>query len=169
MRTQRLASALLVGLLASLVMAGSAMAARPEVILKNEPLPNEAFVDTESCPGLSILNEIEGTRSRTLFYDRDGNETRLVIHVRYRLSFTNIANGVTLTSPGVRNIELDFVNNTFTDTGVYRNVVAPGEGTVLHQSGRLVETLDTEELIAMSGPHDEYVGELARFCSALAG
>jgi hypothetical protein len=153
-------------LVAALMIGGSAAAATPEVIFKNDPLPIDPFVDTEECPGLSILNEGEGTRSRTLYFDQDGNETRLVILVRYRLWFTNLANGITLTTAGARHIEVDFVNSTWTETGLYRNVTAQGEGSVLHVSGRSVEDLETEELLQLSGPHE---GVLAQYCPALAG
>jgi hypothetical protein len=168
-RAPRPLGVLMAGVLASLVLAGGAMAAQPEVLLKNDPLPNDSFVDTWTCPGLEILNEIEGKRSRMVYFDQQGHETRLVIHVRYRMWFTNLANAVTLSSPGTRKIELDFVNGTWTETGVYRAVTANGEGNVLHQSGRLVEGLDSEELISLSGPHHEYLGQLEQFCAALGG
>lgn len=166
MRQPRLAAGLLIGLVAALLFSGTALAAKPEVIFKNETLAMDPFVDTEECPGLSILNEIKGTRSRTLYFDAEGNETRLVIHVRYRLWFTNLANNITLSTAGARHIELDFVNNTWTETGLYRNVTANGEGTVLHVSGRLVEDLETEELLHLSGPH---AGVLEQYCAALTG
>jgi hypothetical protein len=160
------AAGLLLGLLAAVVFAGNTLAVTPEQLFKNDPLPMDPFIDTEECPGLSILNEGDITRSRTLYYDQDGNESRMVILVRYRLWFTNIDNGITLTTAGSRHIEIDFVNGTWTETGLYRNVTAPGEGSVLHVSGRSVEDLETAELLHLAGPHEDV---LQQFCPALAG
>lgn len=166
MRGTKMMSGLLAGSVLMLTMAASAMAGQPETLLRHDRL-NTSFIDTSTCPGLEILSEAAITRTWTVYFDKEGNETRFVAQARYFLSSTNVANGVSLSSPGTRHIVFDSVRGTYSDTGVFRIVTASGGGVVLHQSGRWVEDLDTEELLSYSGPHQEYLGDLDAFCAAL--
>ena len=168
MRTRRAASGMLAGMALAMVMAGTVVAAPPET-LDRSPL-DIMFVDDQICPGIDVLTTFVGKRSATVYRDGDGNDLRLVINVQYWGTFTNLADpDLTVSSPGHRHITFDFVDNTFTDVGVYRNVTVKGSGNILHDSGRLVETLDTAILIAVSGPHEDYSGDLDGFCGALGG
>jgi hypothetical protein len=165
-RSSRAVVAAGAALLLLAAVAGPAAAAPPQVELRNEPLAFPDLVDTESCPGLTILAHLEGKRSRTNYYNRDGELTRTVIQVRYWFTFTNVDDpSIVSTSPGHRHIELDYVNNTFTDTGIYRNVTMPGAGNIHHVTGRYVDSLETGEVVAINGPHED----LAEFCTAMAG
>jgi hypothetical protein len=168
MRTRRAASGMLAGMALAMVMAGAAVAAPPET-LDRSPL-DIAFVDDQICPGIQVWTTFQGQRSATVYRDADGNDLRLVINVQYWGTFTNVAEpSLTLSSPGHRHITFDFVNNTFTDVGVYRSIAVQGSGNILLDAGRLVETLDTAILITVSGPHQDYTGDLDGFCGALGG
>src|SRR5215211_7489379 len=81
---------------------------------------------------------------------------------------SNDLTGKSIPVNGVRHIVFDFVNGTFTETGVLRHVTVPGQGIVLHESGRIVSGLESEELIFEAGPHQLFHGDLAGFCSVLA-
>jgi hypothetical protein len=168
MRTRRAAGGMLAGMALALAMAGTAVAAPPETLDRSDL--DFVFVDTEICPGLEIWTTFQGKRSATVYRDNDGNDLRLVINVQYIGTFTNVDNpDLTLRTPGHRHIEFDFVNNTYTDVGVYRSVSMQGSGNILLQAGRWVETLDTMILIAVSGPHEDWFGDLDGFCGALGG
>ncbi len=169
MRTRRWAGASIAALALALGLNGTALATPPLMLDRNAPL-GFSFVDTEICPGIDVVTTFEGKRNATLYVDADGNELRLVINVQYWGTFTNAADpGLTVRSPGHRHITFDFVANTFTDVGVYRNVTVRGSGTIHVQAGRLVETLDEGILLAVSGPHQDYSGDFAAFCAALGG
>lgn len=164
----RVLGAVLVGALLAAASVGSALAAKPTTEARNLDFAF-SFVETGMCPGLTLEFAFEGTRTRMLYYDRDGNERQLVIHVRSTGTYTNLDDpSLVLTSSSIRNITFDYANDTFTDTGAYRNVTAPGEGIVLQQTGRWLETLD-ETPLAISGPHEEWLGQVDAFCAALGG
>ena len=101
--------------------------------------------------------------------DKDGSVLRTVRHISFRGTGTNNQSGNTLPLNGVRHIVLDYVNETYTETGVLRHVTAPGAGNVLHQSGRLVEGLYDLSPIFAAGPKQLFAAELEAFCAALAG
>ncbi len=146
--------------------AGAVAAVTPDKIARHDEF-SFSFIDTESCPGLEIQSDLEAKRNRTDYFDQDGTLVRTVINVQYRITFTNLADPtLAARTPGHRHIVLDYVNNTFTDTGVYRNVTVPGAGNVLHVSGRVLAALDHDEILAMSGPHEDFLGD---FCAALGG
>jgi hypothetical protein len=68
---------------------------------------------------------------------------------------------VSATSP------LDFVNGTFTESGVLTHITAPGSGIVSHESGRIITSLADDSVIFMAEPHQLFTGDEAEFCAAL--
>jgi hypothetical protein len=62
----------------------------------------------------------------------------------------------------------DYVAGTFTETGALRHVTARGEGIVLQQVGRVVNTIDFSAILFTGGPHQMDDGDFAAFCAALA-
>ena len=160
-----LAMALGLGLVAAI--SAPAMAAQPTVTSRNVEFSVLDEIDTESCPGLTIEVDLTGVRNRTEYYDNEGNLIREIINVRYWFTFTNVDDpSLVVKSPGHRHITFDYVNDLFTDTGVYRSGTMPGAGNVLLVAGRVVSTLETEELISATPHAVEFLGE---FCEALAG
>ena len=151
--------------------ASVAEAATPVVVEKHNEL-TRVFAGLEDCQAYDYTFTTTGrfavTRSITDFTDDDGNVLRRETHIRFVGSETNDATGKSLPVDGVRHITLDFVNDTFTETGVLRHVTVPGGGIVLHDSGRLVLGLDDDEVLGVAGPHELFGGDLAAFCAALA-
>ena len=166
-RTLTASLAAVVGLL---VLAGSTLAVPPQVVVRNDRISGD-FIDAETCSGLSLLTEFDIKRTRTVYLNADGTPSREVVHAIYRVTWTNVAQpDLVVRSPGTRHVVFDYEAGTFTDTGVYRNATAPGEGSVLQQTGRLVETLDFDgTYLAINGPHEDLAGEFAEFCMVLGG
>ena len=158
-------------LLAAAITAGAANAAKPVVVEKHREL-TRVFAGIPACQEygytFTTTGRFEITRSIKQFYDNEGNLVREVRHIRFLGTETNDVTGKSLPVNGIRHITLDFVNGTFTETGVLRHVTVPGEGIVLHESGRLVTGLEDEEVIFEAGPHQLFHGDLAAFCAALA-
>ena len=152
--------------------AAAAEAAAPVVVERNVTL-TRVFSDLTDCQAYGYSFTFTGrymiSRSDTLFYDADGNLTREVRHVRFVGTDTNDETGNALRDTGARHIVLDFENGTFTETGVLRHITVAGSGIVLHESGRIVLSLDDDSLISMAGPHQLFAGDEAEFCAALAG
>jgi hypothetical protein len=149
--------------------ASVAEAAAPVVVEKQNEL-TRVFAGLEDCLAYDYAFTTTGrfavTRSITDFTDNEGNVLRREMHIRFVGSETNDATGKSLPVDGVRHITFDFVNDTFTETGVLRHVTVPGAGIVLHESGRLV--LAPDEVLGIAGPHELFGGDLAAFCAALA-
>ena len=154
-------------LLLVITSAASAFAAPPTVVSRNFEFSFPDGIDTESCPGLTIEVDLEGVRNWTDYYNQDGELVKSIINVRYWFTFTNVDDpSLVVKSPGHRHITLDYANNIYTDSGIYRNATMPGAGNVLQSAGRYKETLDSETFLwatpnRLEG-HDT-------FCSALAG
>jgi hypothetical protein len=159
----------------ALVVAGlavaSAAASQPVVVEKNVTF-TRVFSELTDCQayGYSFTFTARYTirRSDTLYYDRDGNLVREVRQVHFVGTDTNDENGTSLRDTGERHIVLDFVNDTFSESGVLRHVTVPGSGIVLHESGRLILSLSDDSVIFMAGPHQLFSGDQAEFCAALA-
>jgi hypothetical protein len=150
--------------------ATTAAASKPVVVEKQNELTRH-FANLPECMafGFTHTEDYAVTRTVTDFYDNEGNLIREVLHIQFVGTATNDVTGKTLPVNGVRHLTFDFVEGTFTETGVLRHVTVPGSGIVLHDSGRLVAPLeDGLEPLFVAGPHQLTEGDVAEFCSALA-
>jgi hypothetical protein len=151
------------------ITAGAANAGKPVVVEKKATFMR-VFAGIPDCLpyGFTTTGRFTITRTTRQFYNRNGTLVREVRHIRFLGSETNDVTGKSLPVNGVRNITLNFVKGTFTETGVLRHVTVPGSGMVLHESGRLVTGLEDERVIFEAGPHQLFHGDVAAFCAALA-
>ena len=159
-----------VAALAALV-AGTASASTPLVVEKQNSLTRD-FANIPDCLafGFTHSEHYDVIRTVTDFYGQEGNLLREVLHVRFVGTATNDMTGKTIPVTGVRHLTFDFVSATLTETGVLRHVTIPGQGIVLHESGRFVAPLDeTLPPLFVSGKHQLLAGDLTAFCDALAG
>lgn len=171
MARRRVASVMLAGLMLMILSVGNVLAGAypPLVLFKNAPLVGGG-ANADICPGIIVMEEFTGKRSATVFFTPSGDDWKFVIDVQYWATFTNAADPeLTLRSPGHRHIVFDFIADTYTDTGVYRNVTAPGQGTVLQQTGRWLASGDETIVYAIAGPHEDWLGQVEGFCEALGG
>jgi hypothetical protein len=151
--------------------AGTAAASNPVVVEKHNTLTRD-FTNIPDCLafGFTHSEHYDVIRTVTDFYDQEGNLLREVVHVRFIGTATNDVTGKTIPVVGVRHLIFDFVNETFTETGVLRHVTVPGQGIVLHDSGRLIAPFDeTLPPLFVAGKHQLLEGDLNAFCTALAG
>ena len=160
-----------VALVAAAAMAGGAAAGKPVVVEKHNEVTRH-FANIPDCVafGFTHTEDFAVTRTVTDFFGNEGNLLREVLHVRFVGTATNDVTGKTIPVTGVRHLVFDFVNETFTETGVLRHVTVAGSGIVLHESGRFVAPLDeTLPPLFVSGKHQLLEGDLTAFCTALAG
>ena len=151
--------------------AGTAAASNPVVVEKHNTLTRD-FTNIPDCLafGFTHSEHYDVIRTVTDFYDQEGNLLREVVHVRFIGTATNDVTGKTIPVVGVRHLIFDFVNETFTETGVLRHVTVPGQGIVLHESGRFIAPFDeTLPPLFVAGKHQLLEGDLNAFCTALAG
>ena len=161
--------ALVLVTLPALAFAATAGATAPVVVEKNRELTRH-FTGLDECAafGFTTTAHFEIRRTVMDFYDRDGSLVRTVIHVHFVGTATNESTGASLPVNGQRHIVLDYVDGTFTETGVLRHVTAPGQGIVLHEAGRIVLGLTDDAVLFEAGPHQLWHGDVAAFCTALA-
>jgi hypothetical protein len=129
-----------------------------------------------------VINTATVHKTGTEWFDNDGNFVKDVQYINTNGTFTNSLTGSSLTYKA-RSIEWDSfaipgdLNSTFTaiTTGEI-DIVAPGSGIVWQNSGRFVDTSDSNgnETLAWQGPHDDlvygFLGETSvaqKLCSAL--
>lgn len=110
----------------------------------------------------------------TLFFDKDGSLTRRVVHVRETNAvFTNLETGKSLEDPvlgSFRQITPDLVplSDEVTWTGLFFHLTLPGQGSVVLDAGKIIEDLETGELIFGAGPKPFETEGWAVLCPILA-
>jgi hypothetical protein len=133
------------------------------------PLLFDGLDGCAASHGFTYTGDYVRTRTITDSYDADGTLVREVLAIHFDGTETNDSDpSRSLTVNGERNIVLDFVANTRTETGTLRHVTARGTGIVLQQTGRSVVPLDGAGDAFVAGPHQLDSGEMKAFCDALA-
>jgi hypothetical protein len=146
--------------LAVLMFAAIASAAPPT---KESTTFSDTFVDTDTCPGVSIDTSFTETDTIITFSD-----TRLQFHVKsiYQLS----ANGKTLTDNDSFTIMFDPTTTVQKYVGTVFNIQAPGVGNLLVDAGNIIFDFSTDPftVIHIGGPHPAFFGDVAGLCDYLA-
>ena len=163
MRSTTIATALTLAAVA--LGAPAASASAPAVERWSEP-----YSDSFDCG--AFVNEWSGTEGVTVkdWFDAAGELSRFTLQVRFREVDTNSETGDSVVLHGSVNETYDFVAGTRTVVGAVYMGSQRGAGTFIHDSGRLIENVDTGELISEAGVHEGYfagVDELV--CAALEG
>ena len=103
----------------------------------------------------------------TTFVDDTGTPTRIVLHIRFDGTLTNPQNGRSVLDNGSFERATDLSEGSITVTGGFRVITAPGEGVLLHQTGR-GELLNGEGIF-QAGPNQWNDQDFAALCDHLAG
>lgn len=105
-----------------------------------------SLADPQVCVGFEIL--LSGTQTVTI---KDFGD-RLTIHVVRQAVHTNSVTGKSAKEREALTIIIDFVTGKVTWNGNVGNVTMPGEGIVLHRSGKLI--FEGGDIIFAAGPHE---------------
>jgi len=130
---------------------------------------------TNAC-GFPINLSEDGTFEVTDYFDNSGTLVREIIHNHggpFTLTATNPANNRSTTSQSETLVEITNFNPdgsiaSVEDNGLISNFTAPGHGTILHGTGRLVFDGDGN-LIFEAGPHAFRDQNTEAFCNYMAG
>lgn len=167
--------ALLAAVAALVAGAPAAQAAQPVVVEKNATVTRH-FAGIPMCDGFTVTLHYDVRRTVTEYYDKSGDLTRVVLNIHYVGTWTNDETGESISNRGTRHITEDFVDQTTTETGALRHMTAPGEGIVLHETGRIVydwngtpDDFDDDFIAFIAGPHQDLEGDLTEVCAALGG
>ena len=144
----------------ALMFAAIASAAPPT---KESSTFSDTFVDTDTCPGVSINTSLTETDTIITF-----SATRVQFHVKsiFQLS----ANGKTLTDNDDFTIMFDPTTTVFKYVGTVFNIQAPGVGNLLVDAGNLIFDVSTDPptVTHIGGPHPAFFGDVAGLCDYLA-
>ena len=155
MRNISVGTALLVGVVAAALCAGTAAAGPPRI----EPFSG-SFVDTSTCPGITITSTFSG---RDIILEE--TETSFTFHED--VVYTLTANDKTLTDNDHFTAQFDFVNGVFRYAGAVFNIQAPGVGKVLMDVGIIIFD-ENGNVIHQGGPHPAFFGDVQGLCDYLA-
>jgi hypothetical protein len=132
-------------------------------------IPYELAVDCTPF-GFPFENHVLGAEvvSVDTFYDSHGVPTRVVVHDSFRETDTNSVSDRALRFGGNRVETFDLIAGTRTVVGRSFVMTDPGNGIVIHDTGRVV--FDAPFHVSFSaGPHDVLYGDVDQLtCSALA-
>lgn len=122
------------------------------------------------CGSFNVLSDSAARGHIKLWFDREGNLTRLSFHANYDTIYYSDADSDSfLASHGeVENTHIDYIDGTIAVTGVIYKLTIPGYGVVFHEAGRLVIDLETDEILFEAGPSDFHDENLDALCAALA-
>jgi hypothetical protein len=110
----------------------------------------EAF--TTCGGGEQITLGFDGIRNIHTITDDAGQLVRWMRNIRFTGTFRLVGTGRQFTFTGTRIVEYDAATNLFTSIGNVRTITLPGLGLLMHETGRYVQDLDTEERYFSSGP-----------------
>jgi hypothetical protein len=147
-------------IVATLTLASVAAAGTPS---KDTFLSNFSFVDTATCPGITIVQSND--ERDTIIEFSDGSA-----QIRRQGVATLEANGKSLISNFSATIFLDPTTSLVKVVGTVYNVQIPGGGNVLLDAGNIVMdvTTDPPTVLHLGGPHQQFSGDVAALCGYFA-
>jgi hypothetical protein len=159
---------------AALLPAASADAAKTERVLVDRfTEPYENAFDCSTIGPYDFVNEFSGIQ-RVRVVDvvaADGTVLRTELIIGLREIDTNAATGASLAlRASVREI-WDYGTNTRTLSGAVWIGTEPGDGTYVHDAGRITMTLDTRIASFLAGPKEAFFSDAGvdtPVCAALA-
>ncbi|HSL29749.1 MAG TPA: hypothetical protein VK900_11155 [Anaerolineales bacterium] len=156
-------SVIVLSLLLSLILATSALAAKPDFFT----IPLDV-TETLDCGGFIIEEHVEGTIRISTHFDKDGDFAMEIARFKLQHTFVNPETGASLSSPdvGINRVTVSQDGSfTLAEIGLVYRLVVPGEGLIFAVIGRAVFNLDTGEVLFEAGQHDEDL--LGPLCAAL--
>ena len=117
-------------------------------------------IDCAEFGPYAFENQVSGTqRIRVVeVLDQDGELLQTVFHIAIRETETNSVTGKSLRLSGTVREVWDYASNTRTLSGKVWLGNEPGQGTYVHDSGRITMTLDTRVASFLAGPKEAFFG-----------
>jgi hypothetical protein len=123
----------------------------------SEPIP---------CDGFDAILERTITGRVTVYFDNEGNPLRAQVHATMAGSVTNSVSGKSVALRGHIHVIDDFRSGILTFVGPVFLANAPGDGSVIRDTGRIRFLGD--EIVFEAGPHEAIEEGAAVFCAAVA-
>jgi hypothetical protein len=133
----------LVGVLA---LAAAAGATPPTT----ETFHEESSFDID-CGSFVLHEEFVADVRETTFYNAEGSPQRLQAHITF-LGTITAPDGQVIRDPGFFTVRIDLTDGTETHIGLEFNIVIPGQGSVVQDTG--VAIFEPDGDVVLKGPHD---------------
>ena len=161
---RRTLAGLVLGLVAALAMASTATADTP--VTTSGAITDDAILT--DCGAFDLHDRFVFEWNGKMFFDSDGNLTRVVEHVGGSDTFYNSVTGKSVTGTINAGETVDLVKGTVTENGTIGRITVPGEGAFFFDVGKFVIDFD-EGLVFLAGSHHAFFdGDYSRLCELLA-
>ena len=111
------------------------------------PIDKDEFV-LAVCDGFDVMDEYEGTRQRTTFFDQDGNIKKIVEHNKVRDRIYNSETGFEVHSRWANTVLWDSTRTNWEAiTGLGWNVTVPGYGAVWFEAHHCTNDPDSGSIV----------------------
>ncbi len=134
-----------------------------------EPLTfTEQFevTDVADCGDFLAIDQYLIVGRFTIFFDNEGNEVGLQIHVTIRGTVTNSVTGKSVPDRADVTVFEDFAEGTTTFAGKVYGITVPGEGIAVLTAGKIVFDADGN-VIFVAGPHQSFFEGVTVLCAAV--
>ena len=160
----RTATAVVFGLAVMLAVSAAASAAPPVTTAGTET--DDVFL--ADCGAFDLRDRVAFEWNGKMFFDDEGQLTRIVEHVGGSDTFYNSVTGKSVTGTINSGETVDFVKGTVTQNGAVGRISVPGEGAFFFDVGKFI--IDFEEgLVFLAGSHHAFFEEdYSRLCELLA-
>jgi hypothetical protein len=163
-------AALLAGWIFALGCDGDRLSPDPELAVSRAPAVEEFPISDEfdlPCGGFTVHVSYAGFGRATTYFNEAGDPIRLQIHTTVHGSAVNTSTGRSLSDDESAVVSIDLLTGETTINGAPAHVTAPGEGIVIHDTGRIVFDANWNVTFE-AGPHDQAdQGPFQAYCSAL--
>ena len=128
---------------------------------------SDPFDGAFSCAGFDATYEGHDRGQIADYFDKAGNPIKQVGHINSIETDTNLLTGKSVVIRTHLAVHVDYVTGFHELTGSFNIGTFPGEGIVIHDSGRVV--FDPNDIpVAIHGIHDTLTKGEQAFCDALS-
>ena len=159
----RTATAVVLGLAVMLAISPAASADTPVTISST----GAGDVFLADCGDFDLRDRFTFEENGKMFFDDEGNLTRIVEHVGGSDTFYNSVTGESVTGTINSGETVDFVNGTVTQNGTIGRITVPGEGAFFFDVGKYIVDFENG-LVFLAGSHHAFFEEdYSRLCELL--
>ena len=160
----RTATAVASGL--ALVLAISPGAAAGPPVTTSGTAEDDVFL--ADCGAFDLRDRVTFEWNGKLFFDDEGNLTRIVEHVGGSDTFYNSVTGASVTGTINSGETVDLVAGTVTQNGTVGRITVMGEGAFFFDVGKYIVDFDVGLVFLAGSHHAFFEGDYARLCDLLA-
>lgn len=159
----RTATAVVLAVAVTLAISPAAAADTP--VTTSGTVADDVFL--ADCGDFDLRDRFTFEWNGKMFFDDEGNLTRVVEHVGGSDTFYNSVTGTSVTGTINSGETLDFVDGTVTQSGTIGRITVPGEGAFFFDVGKYIIDFD-EGLVFLAGRHHAFFEEdYSRLCELL--